>query len=111
MRAYGVVARRCRDDKYFGLTRYPYEQGPSLAAFAGGFFEHRGCSLRRAIEKHNRMRPLFEYEANYTNSAGYWMAFSEAAMSLRHESVEEKRDDEALLFDVGHRSLSATVSG
>ena len=25
--SYGVIARRCRDDKDFGVTPYPYEQG------------------------------------------------------------------------------------
>ena len=37
MTTYGQIARRCRDDKDFGLTRYPYEQGPTVGAFLGGF--------------------------------------------------------------------------
>ena len=32
---YAAIARRCRDNKDFGLSRYPYEQGPSVGAFTG----------------------------------------------------------------------------
>lgn len=100
MSAYGVIARRCRDDKDFSLSRYPYEQGPSVSAFSGGFFEHREWPVRRAMEKHNSMRPVFEFEANYTNAAGYWMAFNKSAMALRHEAMEDKDDAKAQLYDV-----------
>jgi len=33
---YGEIARRCEDNKKFGLTHYPYEAGPSVSAFSGG---------------------------------------------------------------------------
>jgi hypothetical protein len=39
--AYTQIARRCRDDRAFGVTRYPYELGPGVNPFAGGYFEHR----------------------------------------------------------------------
>ena len=40
LRSYGLVARRCRDDKEFGVTHYPFEQGPGVGVLTGGFFEH-----------------------------------------------------------------------
>ena len=100
MKTYGMTARRCRDDKDFGLARYPHEQGPSVGAFIGGFFEHRDWPLRTGMEKHQIMRPIYEYEANYINSLGYWMAFHEAAMSLSHESLKQGNTEEASQFDV-----------
>ena len=99
MRGYGSIARRARDDREFGLTRYPYEQGPTVGAFAGGFFEHREWPIRRGLEKHNSLRPVLEYEANSINAAGYWMSFHEAAISLRHEALQEKMDSDAEYFD------------
>jgi hypothetical protein len=39
--AYAQIARRCRDDRDFGVTRYPYELGPGVNPFAGGYFEPR----------------------------------------------------------------------
>lgn len=39
--AYAEVARRCRDEREFGLSRYPYEAGPAVSAFNGGFFDHK----------------------------------------------------------------------
>lgn len=98
--AYATIARRCRDDKDFGLSRYPYEQGPSVSAFTGGFFEHREWPIRKAMEAHKSMRAVFEYEANYTNASGYWMAFNQAAISLRQEAQEQKRYDQAEIYDV-----------
>lgn len=68
--AYAQIARRCRDDKEFGLSRYPYEQGPSVRAFTGGFFEHREWPLRKGLERHNSLRLVSEYEANYVNASG-----------------------------------------
>lgn len=100
MRDYGQVARRCRDDKYFGLTRYPYEQGQSVGAFTGGFFEHREWPLRKGMEKHQSMRPVCEYEANYVNAAGFWMSVHASAIALRQECIQEKKDEDALRFDV-----------
>jgi hypothetical protein len=44
--------------------------------------------MRRGMERHPSPRPLFEYEAHYTNSAGYWMSFSSAAMALRGEALK-----------------------
>jgi hypothetical protein len=80
--AYEKIARRCRDDKDLGVSRYPYELAPGVSPFSGGYFEHREWAIRRGIERHPRLRPLFEYEAHYMNSAGYWMSFSSAAMDL-----------------------------
>lgn len=100
IRAYGQLARRCRDYKDFGLSRYPYEQGPAVGAFTGGLFEHREWPLRKGMENHQSLRPVCKYEANYINPAGYWMAFHEAAISLQQESIVEKKNEEALMFDV-----------
>lgn len=52
------------------------------------------------MDKNQSLRPVCEYEANYINSAGYWMAFHEAVIALRNEAIREKKDDEALLFAV-----------
>jgi hypothetical protein len=38
--AYAQIARRCRDDNYLGVSRYPYELAPGVSPFSGGFFEH-----------------------------------------------------------------------
>jgi len=100
MVAHGMIARRTRDDKDFGLTRYPYEQGPSVSAFAGGFFEHREWTLRTGLERHSSMRAVAEHEANYINAAGYWMAFHESAIALCEEHLTKKEFDAALEFEV-----------
>lgn len=100
VRAYGEIARRCRDDKDFGVTPYPYEQGPGVGAFSGGFFEHRDWPERRFMEKHASLRGVYEYEANYTNAAGYWMAFHEAAIDLRQEKFDAGELANAVVFDV-----------
>jgi hypothetical protein len=55
------------------------------------------------MERHPSLRPLFEYEAHYTNSAGYWMSFSSAAMALRGEALKLEGTtgvEEAEMFDV-----------
>jgi hypothetical protein len=39
--AYEKIARRCRDDKVLGVSRYPYELVPGVSPFSGGYFEHR----------------------------------------------------------------------
>jgi hypothetical protein len=55
------------------------------------------------MERHPSPRPLFEYEAHYTNSAGYWMSFSSAAMALRGEALKLEGTtgvEEAEMFDV-----------
>ena len=99
--AYGTIARRCRDEKDFGMTPYPYEQGLGVLAFSGGFFDHPDWALRRGMEKHSRLRPVVEYEANYINSAGYWMAFHESAISLRDEALgaPDRDSEEANEYD------------
>ena len=40
VRSYGVIVRRCRDEKDFGVTPCPYEEGHGVAASGAGFFEH-----------------------------------------------------------------------
>jgi hypothetical protein len=94
---------RCRDDKDLGASRYPYELAPGVSPFSGGYFEHREWAIRRGMERHPSLRPLFEYEAHYTNSAGYWMSFSSAAMALRGEALKLEGTtgvEEAEMFDV-----------
>ena len=71
-----------------------------MAAFAGGFFEHREWPLRKNMEKHESLKAVAEYEANYINSAGYWMSFHEASLDLCQEMLEEKEDEEAKNYDV-----------
>lgn len=87
MTTYATIVRRCRDEKEFGLSRYPYEQGPSVNAFGGGFFEHKEWPLGKGLEKHSSLRPIAEYEANYVNAAGYWMSFHHTAIKLRQEAL------------------------
>jgi hypothetical protein len=74
-----------------------------MSPFSGGYFEHREWAIRRIMEQHHILRPLFEYEAHYTNSAGYWMSFSSAAIALRGEALKlggTTGVDEAEMFDV-----------
>jgi hypothetical protein len=73
--AYATIARRCRDDKDLGVSCYPNELAQGVSPFSGGYFEHLEWAIRRGMERHPGLRPLFEYEAHYTNSAGYWMSF------------------------------------
>jgi hypothetical protein len=92
-----------RKSKKVGVSRYPYELSPGVSPFSGGYFEHRECAIRRGMERHPSLRPLFEYEAHYTNSAGYWMSFSSSAMALRGESLKLESTTgvkEAEMFDV-----------
>ena len=100
MHAYAQIARRARDDREFGLTRYPYEAGPSVGSFVGRFFEHKDWPLRRGLEGQQSMRAVMEYETNFINAAGSWMAFHEAAISLRQEALTTVRDDESQKCDV-----------
>jgi hypothetical protein len=81
--AYARIARMCRDDKDLGVSRYPCEKATGVRPFAGGYFEHREWTIRRAMERHPSLRPRFEHEAHYMNSAGYWMSFRSAAVRLR----------------------------
>lgn len=39
--AYGMVAERFEVDRNYGPARYPYEAGPSIREFYGGFFDHK----------------------------------------------------------------------
>jgi hypothetical protein len=55
--------------------------------FAGEFFEHGEWVIRRGMERHSSLRPFYQYEAHYTNAAGYWMIFSVAALTLREEAI------------------------
>lgn len=100
MSAYGECARRTRDNREFMVLPYPYEQGPGVGAFIGGFFEHRHWPLRQDIERHASLRPVAEYETNYINAVGYWMAFHESAIQLRQEQLEANEEDKATVFDV-----------
>lgn len=100
MHAYAKIARRSRDDREFGLTRYPYEAGVSVGAFVGGFFEHKDWPLRRGLEGHQSMRAVMLYETNYINAAGFWMAFHESAIALRQEALSGGNDEEAKRCDV-----------
>jgi hypothetical protein len=87
MTAYARIASRCRDEEDLGVSRYPYELAPGVSPFSG-YFEHREWAIRRGMERHPSLRPLFDYEAHYTNSAGYWMSFSSAAKALRGDSLK-----------------------
>jgi hypothetical protein len=103
MTAYARIARRCRDDMDLGVSRYPYELALGVSPFSGGYFEHREWAIRRGMERHPWLRPLFEYEAHNTNSAGYWMSFSSAAMDLRGEALKLEGTTgvkEAEMFDM-----------
>lgn len=55
--------------------------------------------------KHNSMRSVGEYEANYVNAAGYSMNFHHVAFALRQEALAEKRDDGAVKFDDWEKML------
>lgn len=87
MEAYGQIAGRCRDDKDFSVTPWTYEKGPRAGAAAGGLFAHRAWPVRVEMEKHSSLRANYEYEANYVNTTGYWLAFVEAAIALRQEVI------------------------
>jgi hypothetical protein len=103
MAAYATIARRCRDDKDFGLSRYPYEQGPGFGPFNGGYFEHWEWPIRRGMKRHSSLRPLYEYEAHYLNAVGYWMAFHQSVVAFRQEYLAIEALDaaaKALKYDV-----------
>lgn len=97
--AYATIARRCRDVKDFGFSRFPYEQGPSVGALTGGFFEHCEWFLRKEMYCYMSMRAMHEYEASYINAAGFWTSFHQAAISLRHDALAEQTLEEAALYD------------
>jgi hypothetical protein len=100
---YARIARRCLDDKDLRVSRYPYELDPGVSPFSGGHFEHREWAIGRVMERHPSLRPLFEYKAHYTNSTGYWMSFSSAAMTLRGVVLKLEGTtgvEETKMFDV-----------
>jgi hypothetical protein len=101
--AYAKIDRRFRDDNDLGVSRYPYDIAYGVIPLSGGYFEHREWAIRRGMERHPSLPPLFEYEAHYTNSARYWMGFSSAAMALRDEDLMVEGTngvEEAEMFDV-----------
>lgn len=51
VRTYAEIARQCQDNRQLGLTPYPFEQGPGVGAFAGGYFEYRHRPLRKDLEE------------------------------------------------------------
>jgi hypothetical protein len=61
-----------------------------LNPFAGGFFEHREWAIRRGMERHSILRPLYQYESHYTNASGYRISFSVAAIALRGKALRSE---------------------
>jgi hypothetical protein len=57
--AYAKIVRRCRDDKDLGVSRYQYKLAPGVSPFPGGYFKHREWAIRRGMERHPSLRPLF----------------------------------------------------
>lgn len=100
MVAYGRIAERTDRDRRFGLSRYPYEAGPAVSAFVGGFFDNRDWGPRKGLERQASMRAVSEYEAKYINAAGYWGAFHQAAVDMRQEAIAESKYEDARQFDV-----------
>lgn len=74
--AYGAIARRCRDDRELGLSRYPYEAPAGVTPYQGGYFLHPEWPIRKGMEKHASLSGVAEHEANCINAAGYWVTFS-----------------------------------
>lgn len=100
LRSYGAVARRCRDDQELGVSRYPFQLAPrGVSPFIGGFFPHMSWDLRVDLEKQASMRPIAQYECNYVNATGYWLAFNKAAISLRQEAFAASDVANAELYD------------
>jgi hypothetical protein len=62
--AYARIARTCRNDKYLGFSCYPYELAPGVSPFSGGYLEHREWAIRRGMERHPSLCPLFECKAH-----------------------------------------------
>lgn len=101
MTTYASVAQRLDVDRRYGLTRYPYEPGPAMMAFVGGYFDHREWPPRKQLlESQRSMRPVAEYEAKYVNAAGYWCSFHQSAIDLRDTAIDEKKKEEAERLDV-----------
>lgn len=52
------------------------------------------------MEVHKSMRAVYQYEANYINAVRFWISLHQAALSLRHEALEENKTDVILMYDV-----------
>lgn len=101
MQTFANISQRLDLNRRFGLTRYPYEPGPRLMAFVGGYFDHKEWPLRKELlEAQRSMRPVAEFEAKYVNASGYWCAFHQGAIELRDAAIGEKKDEEAKRLDV-----------
>lgn len=100
MQACAQIACRTRDDREFGPSRYPYRAGSTVAAFSGGFFEHKAQGLRSGLERHQTMWAIMEYEATFIDSAGYWMASHGTSICLRQKAMNDDKDEDPKLFDV-----------
>jgi hypothetical protein len=68
--AYARNARRCRDDKDMGVTRYPYELASGVSPFSGNEW-----AICRGVVWHPSLRLL-------------WMSFSSAPLDLRGEALK-----------------------
>jgi hypothetical protein len=68
--AYARIARRCRDEKDMGVTRYPYELAPGVSPFSGNEW-----AICRGMVWHPSLRLL-------------WMSFSSAPLDLRGEALK-----------------------
>jgi hypothetical protein len=68
--AYARIARRCRDDKDMGATRYPAELAPGVRPLSGNEW-----AICWGMVWHPSLRLL-------------WMSFSSASMDLRGEALK-----------------------
>jgi hypothetical protein len=86
--AYARIARRRRDDKDLGVSRYTYELAPGVSP---SWADTSSIASGRSVGTWSGILAfvlLFEYEAHYTNSAGYWMSLSSTAMDLSGEALK-----------------------
>lgn len=88
MVAYAQAAQRVDHERHYGITRFPYEPGTAIMAFAGGFFDHPEWPLWRALEKQGSMRAVADHEFKYVNATGYWLTFQNAAVVLQSEHLD-----------------------
>jgi hypothetical protein len=68
--AYARIARRCRNDKDMGVTRYSYEPAPGGSPFSGNEW-----AICRGMVWHPSLHLL-------------WMSFSSAPLDLRGEALK-----------------------
>jgi hypothetical protein len=68
--AYARIARRCRDDKDMGVSRYPYELAPGVSPFSSNEW-----AICRGMVWHPSLRLL-------------WMGFLSAPLNLRGEALK-----------------------